>query len=143
MDRWQREAKLNSCLTHYSQSKAIFGGLEVLWQKCRVEAVNREISIEGGSWLDGDGRPVYYHGCDCPASVAALYVTFIEWGQGGAHQPNLRPTLVTRECHWPTPTPTPPTPNPPVPTPLLRNCQCQFYVAKKPFRIIKYSQQNF
>ena len=34
------------------------------------------------------------------ASVATVYVTFIEWGQGGvghsgAHQLNLRPTLVT------------------------------------------------
>ena len=51
---------------------------------------------------------VYYHGCDCPdcpASVAAVYVTFIEWGQGGAHQLKLRPTLVTGDCHWPTPIP--------------------------------------
>ena len=43
---------------------------------------------------------VYYHGCDVRASVATVYVTFIEWGQGGvghsgAHQLNLRPTLVT------------------------------------------------
>ena len=43
---------------------------------------------------------VYCHGCDVRASVATVYVTFIEWGQGGvghsgAHQLNLRPTLVT------------------------------------------------
>ena len=43
---------------------------------------------------------VYYQGCDVRASVATVYVTFIEWGQrgvghSGAHQLNLRPTLVT------------------------------------------------
>ena len=43
---------------------------------------------------------VYCQGCDVRASVATVYVTFIEWGQGGlghsgAHQLNLRPTLVT------------------------------------------------
>ena len=26
---------------------------------------------------------VYYQGCDVRASVATVYVTFIEWGQGG------------------------------------------------------------
>ena len=45
--------------------------------------VNREISIEESVVVVG----VYCHGCDVRASVATVYVTFIEWGQGGVGTP--------------------------------------------------------